>query len=371
MKKNKTIKNNICFFNSTKAWGGGEKWHFEMACELTQHGYNVTIACNPRGLLFQKAKQANINTLPVTISNLSFLNPVKKQQIFRHMKDSAYDTIIINFPADLKTAAPAAKKAGIQNIIYRRGSAIPIKNSWLNRYLFRQVITGLIANSEETKRTINQQANLFPEDNIKVIYNGIDLPAFDQQTHNPVYKKNTGNEIILGNAGRLVKQKGQFHLIDIFTHIHKEVPNTKLLIAGSGKLASALKKYALEKGVSDSIVFYGFVENIKSFMFSIDIFLLTSLWEGFGYVIAEAMACKKAVVAFEISSNPELISHKETGMLIPPFNKELFAKTVINQIKNSDASRKMGEAGRKRLEQNFTREKVTKELLSYLEKLPD
>lgn len=58
----------------------------------------------------------------------------------------------MNFSADIKTAGPAAKLAGVARIIYRRGSAIPIKNSLLNRFLFKRVLTDIIANSEATKK---------------------------------------------------------------------------------------------------------------------------------------------------------------------------------------------------------------------------
>ena len=91
-------------------------------------------------------------------------------------------TIIINLSSDLKVAGIAAKLAGVRNIIYRRGSAIAIRDTWLNRFLYREVVTEIIANSEETARTILQNnQKLVPEEKIKVIYNGIDLEVYDKQ----------------------------------------------------------------------------------------------------------------------------------------------------------------------------------------------
>lgn len=359
-------KPHICFFNSTMAWGGGEKWHFEMAMALQKCGFFVTIACNPHSVLFQKATQHQIATCAVHISNLSFLNPFKRKKLTRLFRQEAFDTIIINFPADLKIATPAAKKVGIPHIIYRRGSAIPIKNTCLNRHLFRQ-LTGVIANSQETKRTINHHTELFPPKHIKVIYNGMDLPAFDEKQAHTYTQRNDSSILVLGNAGRLVTQKGHFHLIDIFERIHRELPNTQLQIAGTGAMEDTLKAYAQQKGLTQSILFLGFVEDIKGFMSGLDLFLLTSLWEGFGYVITEAMACCKPVVAFDISSNPELIEHKTTGLLIPPIHIDSFARETIALLRQPAKREKMGSAARKKIERQFTQNRAIEELIDYLQ----
>ncbi len=97
-----------------------------------------------------------------------------------------------NLSGDMKIASIAGKMAGVPKIIYRRGSAIPIRNSPINRYLFRRVITKIMANSKETKRTIlaNNQS-LVPDDKIRVIYNGVYLPRYHQDIE-PLYKAETG-----------------------------------------------------------------------------------------------------------------------------------------------------------------------------------
>ena len=88
------------------------------------------------------------------------------------------------------------------------------------------------------------------------------------------------------------------------------------MIAGEGKLKESLLQKSVEEGVAEQLRFLGFVDNMPQFLHSIDIFLLPSHWEGFGYVIAEAMYCEKPVVAFNVSSNPEIVSNNETGFLV-------------------------------------------------------
>src|SRR5690606_42159035 len=120
------------------------------------------------------------------VTGTSFLNPIKVQRLKRIVKQANLDTLIINLPNDLKIAAFAGKLAGVKKIIYRRGSAIPIRNSLMNRFTFKNWVTDVLANSQATKRTILQHnASLFPEDKIKVIYNPIDSEEFTRREYEP------------------------------------------------------------------------------------------------------------------------------------------------------------------------------------------
>jgi glycosyltransferase involved in cell wall biosynthesis len=359
-------KGKICFINSCKAWGGGEKWHFDMALGLRELGREVLAVTGENTELAQRFATENIKQHSFKISNLSFLNPVLKNKISRILKSENVETVILNLPADLKTAGTAAVKAGVKRIIYRRGSAIPVRNTFFNRYLFKNIITDIIANSEETKRTLlKNNKQLFDENKIKVIYNGLDLKEYDSRPAENIYNRRD-DEVILGNAGRLVEQKGHKYLLDIARLLKDRGYNFKLLIAGEGKLKTELERYAASLGVENEVIFLGFVKNIKSFMENIDIFLLTSKWEGFGYVITEAMASSLPVVAFNTSSNPEIIAAGETGFLAGAFDIPEFAKYVEKLISDRDLRENMGRAGRKRAEIAFDMSAAISELDKYL-----
>jgi glycosyltransferase involved in cell wall biosynthesis len=138
------------------------------------------------------------------------------------------------------------------------------------------------------------------------------------------------------------------------------------LIVGKGKLLEELMAFAKKLDVENEVIFLGFIENIKSFYESIDIFLLSSIWEGFGYVIAEAMAAKKAVVAYDISSNPELIINNKTGFLVEKNKIETFVEKIEWFISNPAQIKLFGERGRNRVEDLFTIEKAYNNLLTFL-----
>jgi glycosyltransferase involved in cell wall biosynthesis len=367
--KRRNERNKICFCNSVVSWGGGEKWHYDMAVRLHAKNFPVVVMTNKRSEIKERLKNSTIPIINFKITNLSFLNPVKIIMVAHAIKKAKINTIILNLSTDLKTAGVASKLVGVPHVVYRRGSAIPIRNTFLNRFLFKHIVDEVIANSEETKRTIiSRNPNLIDKSKIKIIYNGIYIDAFDAQNSKNIYQRN-GEEIVIGNAGRLVKQKGQKYLVDLALNLKESGVNFKIVIAGEGKMENELRNLVKRNNLEDRIEFIGFIDDMKSFMQSIDIFVLTSIWEGFGYVLVEAMACNIPVVAFRISSNPEVIEDNLTGFLVEPFDSKAMADRVIQLIEDKGLREKMGNAGRKRVEEVFTFSKTLENFEAFIERL--
>lgn len=357
----------ICFFNSHEEWGGGEKWHFDMASRLAAKNYSVIVAARYNSRLADKALGAQLPLYEVVITNYSFLNIIKIIKLALWMRRESFDSIILNLPSDLKTAGLAARLAGIRRIVYRRGSAIPVRNTIFNRFLFRKVLTAVIANSEETKKTLLAYgSNMMEHLPVQVIYNGINLTQYDTLREGPGPPRNDAT-IVLGHAGRLSSEKNQKFLIDVVARLKKCSRDYRLAIAGVGPLDKELRAYAESLGVQEEVVFLGFQENIRSFMSGIDIFLLSSHWEGFGYVLVEAMAASKPVVAFNSSSTPEIVVDGVTGCLVDNKSLEQFVAKIIELADNPGQRELLGQAGRKRVEQVFTEEHCTENLISFLE----
>lgn len=352
---------NICFMNTARGWGGGEKWHLEMSFELSRKGHQTFLVTNKNSVLSKKAVSCDLSLYVLKISNFSFINPYKLYVLFKFFKRNHIHSIVLNLPNDLKVGGLAARLAGVKRIIYRRGSAIPVSNSISNRLLFRKVVSGIIANSLETKNTILQNNHkLIHPDRIKIIYNGLVFPD------NRVYQQNGRQKIVFGNLGRMVEQKGQETLIEVAQLLKQKLPDFKIVIAGDGPLKASLMKLAAEKDLSDYIEFPGFIEDTWGYMKTIDIFLFPSRWEGFGYVIIEAMACGKPVVAFNVSSNPELIKDGFNGYLIEPGNNRDFAEKARLLASNSDLTYTLGMNGKSFAENNFRLSKTVNEVEDFI-----
>ncbi len=336
----------ICFFNSTQSWGGGEKWHYEMACYLFEKKYNVVVIVARHSVLHQKLKEKQIPVECIHVGNLSFLNPFKVAQVKTFYKKHGVHVVVLNSSEDMKLGGIAAKKAKLERIIYRRGSAIPIKNKASNRYFFKNVLTDILANSEATKTTINaRNTTMFPKDKITVIPNAIATRVFLSKAYQPLYEKHE-DEFVIGNLGRLVPQKNQSFLLEVTKELLDRKIPIKLIVGGSGILEAALKQKTNDLGITKIVVFTGFVSNPKDLMYSCDVFALSSLWEGFGYVIAEAFLCKKPVVAFDTSSNPELVKEGKNGFLVPLEDVAAFCDKIQFLFENKNKMESMGQHGK-------------------------
>lgn len=347
------MEGRICFFNSARIWGGGEKWHLEAAGVLHRNGHNVLLVANGQGQLYKRAVAQGIPAVALDVRNLSFLNPFKLLKTRSLFRRHHVDVVVMNLPADLKLAGVAAKWAGVEKIIYRRGSAIPIRSTRLNRWLLGTVVTAIIANSNETRNTILQRdPRITNPGKIRVIYNGIDVKHYDGLPSDPLYERRPG-EIVIGNAGRLSFQKGQDLLLQAAALLERQGLDFKLLVAGEGRLRQELEQQAVRLGITHRVAFLGFVENIKAFMESLDIFALPSRWEGFGYALAEAMASAKPIVAFEVSSNPELVEDGVTGTLVPRDDVAGMARAILELARAPELRRAFGSAGRQRVAQKF------------------
>lgn len=356
----------ICFFNTTRAWGGGEKWHLDMAVRLKGMGHDVLFVANEGSALAERLGKTSVPTTTMSIGRLSFLNPFKVHRLRRLFEREGVSVLVMNLPSDLKAAGWAAKRAGVGRIVYRRGSAVPVRDSPSNRYIFKKLLTDVIANSEATKRTIlERNPGLFPRDRIKVIYNGLDLERRSAAPARRLYTPAPG-EIVLGNAGRMVFQKGHDLLLDVAGRLKAAGVQFKLLLAGSGPLEGEIRERIRRQGLGEQVILLGFVDDVASFMRSIDVFLLSSRWEGFGFVLAEAMAAGKPIVAFDVSSNPELVEHGVNGLLAAPFDTQAFADHVLTLVADAGLRERLGNEGLARVRAKFSFERVVQELLELI-----
>mgnify|MGYP002713307440 CR=1 FL=1 len=139
-----------------------------------------------------------------------------------------------------------------------------------------------------------------------------------------------------------------------------------MIIGGSGRLQGQLEALIEELGVSHEVVLKGFIEDPIYFIQQADVFVLPSFWEGFGYVLAEAALCRKPIIAFNISSNPELVLDGETGFLVPEGDLDAFAKKVLFLYDNPDVRDAMGNAGFTHVSKHFDKEKQIKKIEAFL-----
>jgi glycosyltransferase involved in cell wall biosynthesis len=185
-----------------------------------------------------------------------------------------------------------------------------------------------------------------------VIPNGIDISKFDRaiQQLDVERKKN----VLF--VGRLVKPKGIDYLIRAMPAVLKEVPEAKLVIVGDGEELKNLKNLVMKLELGAIVEFKGFVkfkELVKSYLMA-SVLVLPSFTrlENFGIVLLEAMACRTPVIASDIPGVRENITNGN-GLLFPPCDVDRLADSIIRIISDEKRVKRMGESGRKLVEESY------------------
>lgn len=150
--------------------------------------------------------------------------------------------------------------------------------------------------------------------------------------------------------------KGIDTVIKALPAVRARVPNLEYVVVGSGSDLERHKKIAADLGVTDCVKFLGSVDEraLRAAYESCDVFVLPSAGEGFGIVFLEAMHYRKPIVAANSGAAPEVVKDGETGVLVEAGNVEQLAAAMIALAVNQPERERMGQAGYKRLQENFT-----------------
>lgn len=225
----------------------------------------------------------------------------------------------------------------------------------------------VIAVSKNTKKDLEKFYDVKP-DKITVVYNGFDNNRFHQHLSKTKIKKTLSIYNISGDylvfLGTLQPRKNVTSLIKAMPKITKEHPNVKLVVIGKkGWLYSEIFSLVEKLNLKDQVIFTGFVpdEDVPYLLTGAQLFVLPSLYEGFGITVLEAMAVGTPVMASHVSSLPEVVG--EAGILIEnPKNYAEIAQKANEVLENKDYANKLVEAGLKQSEK-FSWTKCAKETL--------
>jgi glycosyltransferase involved in cell wall biosynthesis len=195
----------------------------------------------------------------------------------------------------------------------------------------------------------------------EVIYNSINvrkIPNHKTETKNLLRKKYglKENDIVITNLGMYNVQKSQEYLIQAVDKIVKHHNNIKLFLIGWGEREDFLRSQIQSLGLINHIVLTGKKQRDEVFEFlSItDIYVSSSLWEGLPIAALEAMAFGVPIVATDVVGNRETVADNVTGIFVPVRNSTAMARTIRHLIENPEVRERMGQAGRKRVEEAFT-----------------
>jgi phosphatidyl-myo-inositol alpha-mannosyltransferase len=248
----------------------------------------------------------------------------------------------------------AAKEGGNRLYSYTR--------SILKRYYRR--LDGKIAVSPAAEQLVSRYFTGY----YNIIPNGIDLAPFVQDVE-PLPRFADGKLNILF-FGRMEKRKGVAYLLRAFPLVKRELPNARLIIAGEGRLREGYERTVRKAGMDD-VVFTGYVDDaLRSQLYrAADVCCFPATGnESQGYVLLEAMASGKPIVASNIEGFASVVTHGVEGLLSLPREPEALALALVHLLADDGMRARMGAAGKLRAEQ-YSWERIAQRVLSYYERL--
>jgi glycosyltransferase involved in cell wall biosynthesis len=211
-----------------------------------------------------------------------------------------------------------------------------------------------------TRKEIREylEAGIGREDQFTYIFNGIDIEAFESRVGDRQSLRKElrleQDHVVCVSVGRLVPVKGQCDLLDAFAEAYATSPELRLLLVGDGELRKDLEEQIERLGIGEVTRLVGWREDVAELLDACDIFVLTSLNEGLGLVLVEAMAKKLPVVATAVGGVPEVVDDGQTGHLVPAQDPSAIAAAITHLAANKPVRTAFGQNGCARAHQVFS-----------------
>lgn len=211
----------------------------------------------------------------------------------------------------------------------------------------------LVTVSYANERQILQE-RICPPTRLTTIREGLELEKYVPTQTPAEIRRRYGipaDAILIGTAARLEHAKGYPYLLEAFEIIRQQRPDAWLLCAGTGHLEGELRAKA-----GPQVVFTGWVDDLVSTMAAYDVFVLSSLYEGLGIVLLEAMALGRPVVSTAVGGTTDVVVDGQTGYLVPARDPHALAQKTLELLEQPAGAQAFGRAGRERVEREFRAE---------------
>jgi glycosyltransferase involved in cell wall biosynthesis len=357
--------------DTARTWRGGQNQVLLTVNGLRSAGHRAALVAHPDGELRRRAAEG-LELIPLAPRGEVDLSAGWK--FARLLKRLGPDIIHAHDPHGIAMASLALSigsawsGAARPALVASRRVDFHLKGNSFSRWKNRQVDC-FIAASEAIRQML--VADGVPPDRTITVHEGIDVEhvvaappvnvheAFWLPHHAPV----------VGNVAALVPHKGQRHLIEAAHLVVRDLPDARFIILGEGELRELLERQVREYHLEKHVLLPGFRTDVLGCIKGFDLFALSSVTEGLGTSLLDAMACARPIVATTAGGIPEVVEHGINGLLVAPRDHAAMAQAIVTLLRDEGLRRRMGEAGFKRVGDRFTVERMVAGTLAVYERV--
>jgi glycosyltransferase involved in cell wall biosynthesis len=343
--------------DTARTWRGGQNQVLLTVNGLRELGQRAALVAHPDGVLLRRFSEGLelIPLAPRTEFDLAsawrlsrVLKRLAPEVVHAH---DAHAIAIASLALSLGSPAPAPA------LIASRRVDFHLRRNSFSRWKHRQVDC-FIAASEAIRKLL--VADGVPADRTTTVHEGIDvdhvLAAPKVNVHEAFWLPH--HAPLVGNVAALVPHKGQRHLIEAARLVVREVPDARFIILGEGELREQLERQVRDHHLEKHVLLPGFRTDVLGCIKGFDLFAMSSVTEGLGTSLLDAMACSRPIVATRAGGIPEIVEDGQNGVLVEPRDHAAMARAIVGLLKDEGTRQRMGAAGLARVTDRFTVERM-------------
>jgi len=336
-------KMKILHINTERTWRGGEQQTLNLVVGLKERRIDCHLVCQAGCPLEAKAERAGVDVIPISMrGEIDLAAAFRIRQLIKRY----HCDILHSHTSHAHSLAYLASIGTVDFSIFRHSF---LKLSGLK---YRLLADYYIAISHKIKDVLLHDG--IADQRVFVVHSGIDPQRFKQARGDHLLSEfDIGqNQQVVINVAHLAGHKGQKYLVRAIPQVLAKLPDTRFFIVGQGELMDELKETASALGLNRELVFTGFRDDVADFYRIADLFVMSSVQEGLGTAVLDALALAKPVVATNTGGLPEIIQDGKTGRLVAPADPAALAEGIVEMLTRTEAAKAMAEAGRAMV-QNF------------------
>ena len=274
----------------------------------------------------------------------------------RVLRDLQPDIVHAHDPHGVSMAAMALstiKAAQRPRLVVARRVDFHLKRNAFSRWKYKQV--DLMICSSNAIRTMAIHDGM-PAERALTVYEGVDVERIHAAPAANVHKELwlPTKAPVVGNIAALVPHKGHRYLVDAAPRVVRALPDTQILILGEGPLRQTLHQQIKGLGLEHHVRLVGFRPDVLGLLKAFDVFVMSSVTEGLGTSILDAMAASRPVVGTAAGGIPEAIEHGVTGLVVPPQHPAELGDAILALLRDPGQRARFGAAGLERARALFT-----------------